>query len=63
MNSSLQLLRAKRDSAMTDVQTIEAQLARLKEPEASRVKRNLCAVAQLFHEYIATLDESIHHVN
>ena len=60
MNSSLQLLRDKRSSAEIDVRTIEAHLARLTESaEAAGIKTNLRSVARLFHEYIATLDESI----
>jgi ABC-type transporter Mla subunit MlaD len=64
MSSSLQLLRDKRSSAAIDARTVEAQLARLTESaEAAGIKTNLRSVAKLFHDYIATLDESIQQVN
>jgi hypothetical protein len=60
MPAFLQLLRDKRSSAVIDVETIEAQLARLTESaEACGIKMNLRSVAKLYREYIATLDESI----
>jgi hypothetical protein len=60
MPAFLQLLRDKRSSAVIDVETIEAQLARLTESaEACGIKTNLRSVAKLYREYIATLDESI----
>jgi hypothetical protein len=64
MSSSLQLLRDKRSSAAIDARIVEAQLARLTESaEAAGIKTNLRSVAKLFHDYIATLDESIQQVN
>jgi ABC-type transporter Mla subunit MlaD len=64
MSSPLQLLRDKRSSAVIDARTVEAQLARLTESaEAAGIKTNLRSVAKLFHDYIATLDESIQQVN
>jgi ABC-type transporter Mla subunit MlaD len=64
MSSSLQLLRDKRSSAAIDARTVEAQLARLTESaEAAGIKTNLRSVAKLFHDYIATLDESIQQAN
>jgi hypothetical protein len=47
-----------------DARTVETQLARLTESaEAAGIKTNLRSVAKLFHDYIATLDESIQQVN
>jgi hypothetical protein len=63
MNTPLQLLKDKRSSAVIDVRAIEIQLARLNESaEPTRIKADLRSVAAMFHEYIATLDESIHDI-
>jgi len=63
MNIPLQLLKDKRSSAVIDVRAIEIQLAHLNElAEPTRIKADLRSVAAMFHEYIATLDESIHNI-
>ena len=63
MKTPLQLLKDKRSSAVIDVRAIEIQLARLNESaEPTMIKADLRSVAAMFHEYIATLDESIHDI-
>jgi hypothetical protein len=60
LNSTLQLLKAKRSSALIDVRKMEAQLARLnKSAEAAGIETNLRCVARMFREQIAALDEAI----
>jgi len=60
LNTSLQLLKAKRSSALKDARKIEAQLARLnKTEEAAGVETNLRYIVRMFREHIATLDEAI----
>ena len=60
MKTPLQLLKAKRSSALMDARKMEAQLARLnKEAEAAGIGTNLRCIVQMFRDYIATLDEAI----
>jgi hypothetical protein len=60
LNTSLQLLKAKRSSALKDARKIEAQLALLnKSEEAAGVVTNLRCIGRMFREHIATLDEAI----
>jgi hypothetical protein len=60
MNTNLQLLTAKRSSALKDAQKIEAQLSRLnKSAEAAGMETNLRCIVRMFREHIATLDEAI----
>ena len=60
MNPSLQLLKAKRSSALIDARKIEAQLARLSESaDSARIKTNLACITRMFRDYIASLDEAI----
>jgi hypothetical protein len=60
LNSTLELLKAKRTSALKDARKMEAQLARLnKEAEAAGIAKNLRSIVQMFRDYIATLDEAI----
>jgi hypothetical protein len=60
LNSTLELLKAKRTSALKDARKMEAQLARLnKEAEAAGIATNLRSIVQMFRDYIATLDEAI----
>jgi hypothetical protein len=60
LNTTLQLLIAKRSSALIDAQKMEAQLTRLdRSAEATGIRTNLCYVTRLFREHIAMLDESI----
>lgn len=62
MNTSLQLLKAKRSSALKDARKIEAQLARLhksKSEESTVTEINLRCITRMFREHIATLDEAI----
>ena len=62
MNTSLQLLKAKRSSALKDARKIEAQLARLNKGKfepAPGTETNLRCIVRMFREYIATLDEAI----
>jgi len=64
LNTSLQLLKAKRSSALKDARKIEAQLARLnKSEEAAGVETNLRCIVRMFREHIATLDEAIKSVH
>lgn len=58
--STLQLLKAKRSSAVKDARKIEAQLARLKKSEeCAGAESNLRCISRMFREYIASLDEAI----
>jgi hypothetical protein len=62
VNTSLQLLKAKRSSAMKDARKIEAQLARLNKSKleaAAGTETNLRCIVRMFREHIATLDEAI----
>jgi hypothetical protein len=60
LTTTLQLLKAKRSSALKDARKIEAQLARLNKSEkATGIKTSLRYVARLFRDYIAALDEII----
>jgi chorismate mutase len=60
LTTTLQLLKAKRSSAIKDARKIEAQLARLNESaEATGIKTNLRYVTRLFRDHIAALDEAI----
>ncbi len=63
MNTSLQLLKAKRSSALKDARKMEAQLARLNRSQleaADETETNLRCIVRMFREHIATLDEAIH---
>ena len=63
MKTPVQLLKDRRSSAVKDVRAIEIQLAHLNESaEPTRIKADLRSIAAMFHEYIATLDESIHDI-
>jgi hypothetical protein len=65
MNTPLQLLKDKRSSAVIDARTIEINLARLNNESAeatTRIKFAMRSVEGMFHDYIATLDESIHDI-
>ena len=60
MNPTLELLRAKRTSALKDARKMEAQLARLdKQADAAGIATNLRYVVGMFRDYSATLDEAI----
>jgi hypothetical protein len=62
VNASLQLLKAKRSSALKDARKIEAQLARLNKSKleaAAGAESNLRCIVRMFREHIATLDEAI----
>ena len=60
MNTPLQLLKAKRSSALMDARKMEAQLAGLNQSaETAGITTNLRGIVQMFREYIATLDEAI----
>jgi hypothetical protein len=62
VNTSLQLLKAKRSSALKDARKIEAQLARLNKSKletAAGTESNLRCIVRMFREHIATLDEAI----
>jgi hypothetical protein len=60
MNTTLQLLKAKRSSALIDAGQMEAQLARLnKSTEATGIATHLRCIVRMFREYVATLDEAI----
>jgi len=60
LTTTLQLLKAKRSSAIKDARKIEAQLARLnKSEEATGITTSLRYVTRLFRDYIAALDETI----
>jgi hypothetical protein len=60
LNSPLQLLKAKRSSALMDARKMEAQLARLNQSaENAGITTNIRSILQMFRDYIATLDEAI----
>jgi hypothetical protein len=60
LTTTLQLLKAKRSSALKDARKMEAQLASLnKEAEAAGIATNLRCIVRMFREHIATLDEAI----
>jgi hypothetical protein len=60
LNTPLQLLKAKRWSALMDARKMEAQLARLNQSaETAGITTNLRGIVQMFREYIAALDEAI----
>jgi hypothetical protein len=60
MNPSLQLLKAKRSSALIDARKVEAQLSRLSQSvETAGIRSNLRCIARMFREHIASLDEAI----
>jgi len=60
LNTPLQLLKAKRSSALMDARKMEAQLAGLNQSaETAGITTNLRGIVQMFREYIATLDEAI----
>ena len=60
MNSPLQLLKAKRSSALMDARKMEAQLAHLNQSaENAGITTNLSCIVRMFRDYIATLDEAI----
>lgn len=62
MNASLQLLKAKRSSALKDARKIEVQLARLNKSKleaTAGTESNLRCIMRMFREHIATLDEAI----
>jgi hypothetical protein len=60
LNSPLQLLRAKRSSALMDARMMEAQIVRLNESaENAGITTNLRSILQMFRDYVATLDEAI----
>lgn len=60
MNPTLQLLKAKRSSALIDTRKMEAQLARLNESaDAAGIRTNLSCITGMFRDYIASLDEAI----
>jgi hypothetical protein len=60
LTTALQLLKAKRSSAIIDARKIEAQLARLnKSTEATGIKTSLRYVMRLFRDHIAALDDAI----
>jgi hypothetical protein len=60
LTTTLQLLKAKRSSALKDARKIEAQLARLnKSAGATGIKTSLRYVTRLFRDHITALDEAI----
>jgi hypothetical protein len=60
LNPTLELLRAKRTSALVDARKMEAQLAHLdKEAEAAGVATNLRCIVGMYRDYSATLDEAL----
>jgi hypothetical protein len=60
LNSPLQLLKAKRSSALMDARKMEAQLARLNQSaENAGITTNIRSILQMFRDHIATLDEAI----
>ena len=64
LNTPLQLLKAKRSSALIDARKMEAQLARLNQSaETTGITTNGRCIVQMFREYIATLDEAIKSVH
>jgi hypothetical protein len=60
LNTPLQLLEAKRSSALMDARKMEAQLYRLNQSaETVGITTNLRCIVQMFRDYIVTLDEAI----
>ena len=60
MNTPLQLLKAKRLSALMDARQMEAQLSGLNQSaETVGITTNLRCIVQMFRDHIATLDEAI----
>jgi hypothetical protein len=60
LNPPLQLLKAKRSSALMDARKMEEQLARLTQSaETAGITTNLRCIVQMFRDHIATLDEAI----
>lgn len=60
MNPTLQLLNAKRSSALIDARKMEDQLARLSESaDSAGIRTNLSCITRMFRDYIASLDEAI----
>jgi hypothetical protein len=59
LNTPLQLLKAKRSSALMDARKMEAQLGLNQSAETAGIRTNLRWIVQMFREYIATLDEAI----
>jgi hypothetical protein len=60
LNTPLQLLKAKRSSALIDARKMEDRLSRLNDSaEAAGIKTNSLYVARMFRDYIASLDEAI----
>ena len=60
VSTTLELLKAKRSSAVKDARKIEVRLARLKNSgECAGVEGNLRCIDRMFREYIASLDEAI----
>jgi hypothetical protein len=60
LNSPLQLLKAKRSSALMDARKMEAQLAHLNQSaENAGITTNLHSILQMFRDHVATLDEDI----
>ena len=56
----LQLLKAKRSSALMDARKMEKQLARLTQSaETAGITTNLRCIVQMFRDHIAALDEAI----
>jgi hypothetical protein len=62
VTTSLQLLKAKRSSALKDARKIEAKLARLNKSKleaGAGAETNLRCIVRMFRDHIATLDEAI----
>jgi hypothetical protein len=60
LNPTLELLKAKRTSALVDARKMEAKLARLgKEAEAAGIATNLRCIVGMYRDYSATLDEAL----
>jgi hypothetical protein len=61
VNNPLQLLKAKRSSALKDARRIEAQFARIDQADtADRTKSNLhTIVVAMFREHAAALEDAI----
>ena len=60
LNSSLQLLRQKRSSALIDTRRIEAKISRLSDSASTvELRTNLLCIVEMLRDYIITLDEAI----
>jgi hypothetical protein len=60
LDSSLQLLRQKRSSALIDTRRIEAKLSHLSNSTATAgLRNNLLCIVGMLRDYIATLDQAI----